>query len=61
MSRKILLIDGHAVAYRGYHATAHGGDIMMTSGGEWTNAVYVFVNKLLKTWREEKPAYRADL
>jgi DNA polymerase-1 len=57
MSRKMLLIDGHAVAYRGYHATAHRGNILTTSKGEWTNAVYVFVNKLLKTWREEEPDY----
>ena len=57
MSRKMLLIDGHAVAYRGYHATAHRGNILTTSQGEWTNAVYVFVNKLLKTWREEQPDY----
>jgi DNA polymerase-1 len=57
MSRKMLLIDGHAVAYRGYHATAHRGNILTTSKGEWTNAVYVFVNKLLKTWREEQPDY----
>jgi DNA polymerase-1 len=57
MSRKMLLIDGHAVAYRGYHATAHRGSILTTSKGEWTNAVYVFVNKLLKTWREEQPDY----
>jgi DNA polymerase-1 len=57
MSGKMLLIDGHAVAYRGYHATAHRGSILTTSKGEWTNAVYVFVNKLLKTWREEEPDY----
>ena len=56
-TKTMLLIDGHAVAYRGYHATAHRGEVMTTSSGEWTNAVYVFVNKLLKTWREEEPAY----
>lgn len=55
--KKMLLIDGHAVAYRGYHATAHRGDVMTTASGEWTNAVYVFINKLLKTWREEEPDY----
>ncbi|MBL7202533.1 MAG: DNA polymerase I [Anaerolineae bacterium] len=59
MSPKMLLIDGHGVAYRGYHATAHGREIMTTSKGEWTNAVYVFVSKLLKAWREEAPDYIA--
>lgn len=57
MAPKMLLIDGHAVAYRAFHATAHGRNIMATSQGEWTNAVYVFVTKLLKTWREEQPDY----
>jgi DNA polymerase-1 len=54
---KMLLIDGHAVAYRGFHATAHSGNILTTSAGEWTNAVYVFINKLLKAWHEEAPDY----
>jgi DNA polymerase-1 len=57
MSPKLLLIDGHALAYRGFHATAHGRDIMATSKGEWTNAVYVFVSKLLKAWQDEQPDY----
>jgi len=57
MSPKLLLIDGHSLAYRGFHATAHGESIMATSKGEWTNAVYVFVSKLLKAWQEEQPDY----
>jgi DNA polymerase-1 len=57
MSPKLLLIDGHAVAYRGYYATARGRNIMATSKGEWTNAVYVFISKLLKVWRDESPDY----
>jgi len=59
MSPKLLLIDGHSLAYRGFHATAHGENIMATSKGEWTNAVYVFVSKLLKAWQEEQPDYTA--
>jgi DNA polymerase-1 len=59
MSPKLLLIDGYSLAFRGYHATSHSSVIMMTSKGEWTNAVYVFVNKLLKAWREERPEYIA--
>ena len=45
MAPKLLLIDGHSLAYRAFYATAHSRDIMATSKGEWTNAVYVFVNK----------------
>jgi len=56
---KLLLIDGHALAYRAFYATVHGGKIMATSKGEWTNAVYVFVNKLLKVWNEMRPDYIA--
>ena len=57
MALKILLIDGHSLAYRAFYATSHGRDIMTTSKGEWTNAVYVFVNKLLQVWRQESPEY----
>ncbi len=59
MSPKLLLIDGHSLAYRAFYATAHSRDIMATSKGEWTNAVYVFANKLLQLWREESPDYIA--
>jgi DNA polymerase-1 len=59
MTPKILLIDGHSLAYRAFYATAHRGDVMATSKGEWTNAVYVFANKLLQTWREQAPDYIA--
>jgi len=59
MAPKILLIDGHSLAYRAFYATAHRGDVMATSKGEWTNAVYVFANKLLQTWREQAPDYIA--
>jgi DNA polymerase-1 len=57
MAPKILLVDGHALAYRAFYATSHSGNVMATTKGEWTNAVYVFVNKLLKVWREEAPDY----
>ncbi len=56
---KLLLIDGHALAYRAFYATSHSGSVMTTSKGEWTNAVYVFVSKLFKVWKEEQPDYIA--
>ncbi len=57
MPAKALLIDGHSLAYRAFYATSHSRNVMATSKGEWTNAVYVFVSKLLKVWREERPDY----
>ncbi len=54
---KLLLIDGHALAFRSFYATAHTGSVMTTAQGEWTNAVYLFMAKLLKVWAEEKPDY----
>ena len=57
MASKVLLIDGHSLAYRAFYATSHSRNVMTTSKGEWTNAVYVFVSKLLKIWREERPDY----
>jgi DNA polymerase-1 len=59
MAPKILLIDGHSLAFRAFYATAHRGNVMATSKGEWTNAVYVFANKLLQIWREQAPDYIA--
>jgi len=57
MAPKMLIIDGYALAFRAFYATAHARDVMATSKGEWTNAVYVFVNMLLKAWREQSPDY----
>ncbi len=56
---KLLLIDGHALAFRAFYATAHSGNVMTTSGGEWTNAVFVFVSKLFQIWNQERPDYIA--
>ena len=53
----VRVIDGHALAYRAFFATSHSPNIMATARGEWTNAVYVFLNKLLQVWREEQPEY----
>ncbi|MBN1639665.1 MAG: DNA polymerase I [Anaerolineae bacterium] len=59
MAPKLLLIDGHSLVFRAFYATAHTGDIMATSSGEWTNAVYVFANKLLQMLRDQAPDYVA--
>ena len=55
--KKILvLIDGHALAYRAFHALP---DDLKTSQGELTNAVYGFTSMLLNVLREEQPTHVA--
>lgn len=57
MSRKTLvLIDGHALAYRMFFALPVQG--FQTKGGEPTNAVYGFARTLLDLL-DERPAYLA--
>jgi DNA polymerase-1 len=53
---KLVLIDGHALAYRAYHALP---DDLKTSKGELTNAVYGFTSMLLKVLEDEKPTHIA--
>ena len=53
---KLVLIDGHSLAYRAYFALPPD---LKTRSGELTNAVYGFVSMLLAVWRDEKPDYIA--
>ena len=55
---KLLLIDGNSLLFRAFYATSYG-DIMRTSKGVYTNAVYAFanmLNKALKTIDPDNPA-----
>ena len=54
--KKLVLIDGHALAYRAYHALP---DDLTTSKGELTNAVFGFTSMLLKVLEDEKPTHVA--
>jgi DNA polymerase-1 len=54
--KKLVLIDGHALAYRAFHALPAD---MKTSQGELTNAVYGFTSMLLNVLREERPTHIA--
>ncbi len=57
MSRPILLlVDGHSLAYRAYHALP---PTLRTSEGELTNAVYGFVSMLLHTLQAQQPTHAA--
>ena len=53
---KLVLIDGHALAYRAFYALPAD---MKTSQGELTNAVFGFTSMLLNVLRDEQPAYVA--
>lgn len=53
--KRLFLIDGHGLAYRAFFAIKG----LSTSTGISTNAVYGFLNTLLKLIKEEKPEYLA--
>ena len=55
--RTLVLIDGHALAYRAYFALASTG--FQTREGEPTHAVYGFALMLLAVWEEYNPDYLA--
>ena len=51
----LYLIDGNSYIYRAYHAIRG----LSTSKGLPTNAIYGFINMLLKVVREKRPDYIA--
>ena len=53
--KRLILIDGHAVLYRAFHAYP----LLSTGKGELVNAVYGFANILLNTITELKPTHIA--
>lgn len=57
MGKKLVLVDGHALAYRAFFALPI--DAFSTSRGELTNAVYGFTRMLLRALEQEKPDYIA--
>ncbi len=57
MGRRLVLVDGHALAYRAFFALPI--DAFSTSRGELTNAVYGFTLMLLRALEQERPDYIA--
>jgi DNA polymerase-1 len=55
-SSKLVLIDGHSLAFRAFHALPLS---LTAPGGELTNAVFGFTSMLLNTLREQQPEYVA--
>lgn len=60
--RKLLLIDGHSLAFRAFFALSRAaeygnGPAFVTDSGEHTEAVYGFLNTMTKLMREQKPTH----
>ncbi len=53
-SKKLVLVDGHSLAYRAFHALPPD---LQTSKGELTNAVFGFASMLLTVLLDERPDY----
>ena len=51
-TRKVLLLDGHSLAFRAFFALP---DTLVTSSGQITNAVYGFTAMLIKLLADERP------
>lgn len=56
-SPKFLILDGHSLAYRAFHALPV--ENFATSSGQHTNAVYGFVSMLVNVLKEQKPTHIA--
>nr|WP_035286343.1 DNA polymerase I [Actinokineospora spheciospongiae] len=56
-TRRLLLIDGHSMAYRAFFALPK--DNFQTGTGQHTNAVYGFTSMLINLLRDEAPTHLA--
>ena len=54
--KKLVLIDGHAIIHRAFHAVP---ETLTTSKGENVNATFGFTSMLIKALLEERPDYIA--
>ncbi|MFM7492165.1 MAG: DNA polymerase I [Actinomycetota bacterium] len=57
MKKKLLLLDGHSLAYRAFFALPV--ENFATSSGQHTNAVYGFASMIINLIRDEKPTHIA--
>jgi DNA polymerase-1 len=57
MSPRLLLIDGHSMAYRAFYALP--AENFTTATGQHTNAIYGFATMLISLIKEEKPTHIA--
>jgi DNA polymerase-1 len=57
MKKKLLLLDGHSLAYRAFYALP--AENFITSTGQHTNAIYGFASMVINLIRDEKPTHIA--
>ena len=57
MSKRLLLIDGHSMAYRAFYALP--AENFTTASGQHSNAIYGFATMLLSLLSSEKPTHVA--
>lgn len=57
MEKRILLVDGMALLFRGYFATAYSGNFMKTEEGVPTNGVFQFLRYFLDGVNEFNPTH----
>lgn len=57
---KILLVDGHSIAYRAFYGQARSGQLTAPDGTP-TGAVYTFINMLLRFIDQTEPTHIAVL
>ncbi|CAB5020745.1 unannotated protein [freshwater metagenome] len=57
MASRLLLIDGHSMAYRAFYALP--AENFTTATGQHTNAIYGFATMLISLLKEEKPTHVA--
>lgn len=56
-AKKLLLIDGHSMAYRAFYALP--AENFTTAMGQHTNAIYGFATMIISLIKEEKPTHIA--
>ncbi len=56
-NESLLLIDGHSLAYRAFHALP--AENFATSTGQTTNAIFGFISMLINVLRDEAPSHVA--
>ncbi|KQO18859.1 5'-3' exonuclease [Paenibacillus sp. Leaf72] len=57
VKKRVLMVDGMALLFRGYYATSYSGNIRKTSAGLPTNAVYGFLLYFFDAINEFNPTH----
>jgi len=51
--KKLILIDGSNLMFTAYYGTAYSGNLMQNSKGQYTNAIFGFVNMMNSVLKED--------